>query len=106
MNAPRAGIPLRPDYGAVRQRNVTSLVRAAIASGRAVFHPEHNPGRLAARTWPSDDGALFLTKAATSPASMTSASALMRTVVYDLLATLGPISAGAQLLQRGLQLDF
>jgi hypothetical protein len=45
-------------------------------------------------------------KAASSPAMLSTTPALARTIIPDFLAALGPQSAGAELLQRGLQLSF
>jgi hypothetical protein len=100
------GIPLRPDRDAVRQRNVTSLTRAALASARAVFTSDNNPAAIAARAWPNDEVAALLVKGAAPPATTASAAVLATTVIADLLSALGSTSAGGTLLGRGLQLDF
>jgi hypothetical protein len=95
------GIPLVPDRSVGRERNVRSLVLAGIAAARSVdSQPAH---RL---TIGAEMAAAFITKAATSPAALSTTTALARTVVQDFLAALGPASAGVQLLQRGLQLSF
>jgi hypothetical protein len=65
--------------------------------------------KVAAERWPDDQVTLAITKAATSPASLTTsgwASQLATTAVADFVGSLGPASAGATLLKRGLQLSF
>jgi len=113
MNAPtRQGIPLRPDPDATRERAVASLVRLALCVARNSGLPtaEQLPAaaRLLAKFWPNDVTASYLVKAASSPATLTSTTttALTRTIIADFLAALGPQSAGAQLLEKGLQLNF
>src|SRR5262249_19088055 len=54
----------------------------------------------------NDAAAAYLVRAASSPATLASTTALTRTIIADFLAALGPQSAGAQLLERGLQLSF
>jgi hypothetical protein len=57
----------------------------------------------------SDNECELVLKAATSPASTTVANwagSLASTSLVDFIGSLGPASAGAQLLQRGLQLQF
>jgi hypothetical protein len=64
---------------------------------------------VAAAMWPSDRDVIELTRAASAPA-MTNvvgwAAELAHKVVVDALAALGPASAAAQLMQRGLVLNF
>ena len=64
-----------------------------------------SPQEIATRMWPSD----LVLRAATAPA-MTStagwAAELVQTMVADGLRALGPASAGAQVLERGLVLSF
>ena len=104
----QGGIPLRPDPSAVRDAALTSLYRACTAhliaaSGlRSAY-----PGEVLARTWPHDRDAHWLvTKAAVSPASTSSVPALLQTALVDFLTMLGPMSAGSQLLARGISLSF
>lgn len=61
---------------------------------------------LIARNWPHDKDVELLVRAAVSPDSMTTTTALVETALVDFVAALGPQSAGAQLLARGLQLKF
>lgn len=86
---------------------VNALVRAATAhlltaSGSKAGYPSE----VAAARWPGDSDTLWLTKAAVSPATTGSVPVLLSTLLVDFLTTLGPVSAGAQLLSRGLQLSF
>jgi hypothetical protein len=87
MNAPPPrGIPLRPDMTAMRDGAVATLVREVILQGRNVLGDR-------------------VTRAAVSPTSTTSASALAQ-ITQAFLATLVPFSAAADLLERGLALSF
>jgi hypothetical protein len=61
---------------------------------------------LIARNWPHDKDVELLVRAAVSPNSMTTTTALVETALADFIVSLGPQSAGAQLLARGLQLSF
>jgi hypothetical protein len=104
MNKP-VPIPLVPDKAARRDAAVASLVRACIAVGMGAVDPgksatEHLKGMA------SDTTAGYLVRAASTPASLTTSTAVTRTIIADFLAALGPQSAGAQLLQRALQFSF
>ena len=48
----------------------------------------------------------MIVRASTSPTTLTSASALAQTIVVDLIAATAPVSAGATLLDAGLQFSF
>lgn len=103
MNA-RTPVPLRPDHDAVRKGLLKSLVRAVIShlsTSKAGY-----PVEFAEQKWPTDTDAHWLTKAATTPTTTTSAPSLLRTLNADFLTSLGPMSAGSQLLQRGIVLSF
>jgi hypothetical protein len=93
-----------------RERSVASLVRAALSIARSIGDGRAADGReaerLVTRSWSSDKTASYLVRAASSPATLTTTSALTRTVVADFLAALGPQSAGAQLLAKGLNFSF
>jgi hypothetical protein len=97
MNA--AGIPLRRDPAAVNRALLTSLARAAVAICRA-DHP-----RNASNEWPDDRVATLLTRAAVSPTS-TSNAAVLTEVASVFLESMRAHSAGAELLNRSLQLTF
>jgi hypothetical protein len=100
-----APIPLRPDPTALREANVTSLVRATVALGMNALDPSTLPGDYARRTWPGDRDLPLVLRAAVSPASIANTPALA-TVAAAFLQALVPQSAGADLLQRGLGLQF
>jgi hypothetical protein len=95
----RTPIPLRPDPQALQVRAVRSLARAAIAAATHKLNPQRS------RLWRDDADVQYLLRAATSPASLTSASALVP-VTQQFLASLQPLSAGAQLLDMGIGLSF
>jgi hypothetical protein len=98
-------IPLRLDPDEARERSVTSLVRAGISIARNVGRPPAEAERLVTRAW-TDTAAAYLVRAASSPATLATTTALTRTIIADFLAALGPASAGVQLLEKGLQLSF
>src|SRR5262245_57410666 len=91
---------------AARERSVASLVRAGLCVARCRDEGLPAAERLLAKSWSNDAAASFLVRAASSPAMLTSTTALTRTIIADFLAALGPTSAGAQLLEKGLQLSF
>ena len=63
------GIPLRPDENAIRDRAVTSLVRACIATGISSLDKQTHPQAYAKQTW--DDHVVdMVLRAAVSPASL------------------------------------
>jgi hypothetical protein len=106
MNPRPQGIPLRADPDVARERSVVSLVRAGLSIARTVGQGLPAAERLLARTWSNDATAAYLVRAAGSPATLSTTTALTRTIIADFLAALGPQSAGAQLLEKGLQLSF
>ena len=77
-------IPLRPDAGALRRANVTALTKACIRAAVATFE----------------------TRGAVAPTTLTTASSSLRTVVADFIEALSPASAGAALLEQGLQVTL
>jgi Phage capsid family len=80
---PRQGIPLRPDWHAQRDATVGALVRSIVGYGRtALAH-----------------------RAATAPTMTTDATALSQATAA-FLSTLVGYSAAADLLQRGIALQF
>jgi hypothetical protein len=94
-------IPLRPDRDAVRDAAVLSLTRAAVAIGAKAI--SRNPGNDALG---DDRTAQLIFRAAVSPTSTASAGAALVAVTQAFLAELTPVSAGAVLFARGLQLAF
>jgi hypothetical protein len=105
MNAP-SPIPLRADIGAIRRRNVAAFVRVCIAGAIAKLEMRHDERAILKEHWPDDSIAPLILRAATSPATLTGTPALAATIMSDIVSTLGPASAGARLLQSGLQLSF
>jgi Phage capsid family len=108
MNAPRpAGIPLRADPDFARRATTKSLIRACAAHLMAASNSDLGyPHEVVERTWPGDTDAHWLTKTALNPASTTSVPVLLQTALADFLIMLGPASAGAVLLSRGISLSF
>jgi hypothetical protein len=86
---------------------VRPLVRACIATGltamdRRTFSAADHIRRLG---WTDDRDMALVLRAATNPASLTNTPQLAR-MAYKFLDTLVGISAGADLLARGIRLDF
>jgi len=111
MTRPPYAIPLRPDFAAARDRPSASLVRACLAMARSV----HDRDRLGAaetarRAWSDDRATLEIVQRAVSSAATSTtsgwASQLAATAVADLISTLGPASAGSQLIAQALNLEF
>lgn len=90
---------------------VDVLCRAALAVAHGKINPA-TPARDFVRTrWGSGDegrSVEMLVRAASAPASTSAAgwAAELTQLSYALLRVLAPVSAGAALLQRGIQLDF
>jgi hypothetical protein len=94
---------------AVRDRTGQSLVRSVIAFALEEIGHTHGPEARAKALWPRDEAAALVTRSAVVPAdTVTSgwASQLAQTVIPDFISSLAPVSAGAQLLSRGLQFSF
>ena len=95
-----------------RERAATSLARAVLAEARSTFEMNRvgAAARIVKSAWPDDRRALALvTRAASAPAMTTTtgwAAELAITRIEDALAPFGPLSVGAQLLQRGTVLSF
>jgi len=98
-------VPLRPDPAAIEDGAMRSLVRSAIAIGINATDVSTLPGEFARRTWPSDRELPLILRAAIAPTTTDSAPALT-VAVQALLSALVPQSAGADLLRRGLSLEF
>jgi Phage capsid family len=104
-------LPLRVDHVALRNRagSNRTLARAVAALAMAEIDGLTFAGDLAERVWPDDHNVGLVLRAATTPA-MTStptwAGSLAATVLSDFIVAMGPASAGAALLARGLQLTF
>jgi hypothetical protein len=108
MAAERRPIPLRPDPDLLRADTLTSLARAIIAKATACLgqlRERDEPAILRAR-FPNDQAAITVLRAVSSPLTTTATTALLQTVVADIVASIGPIGAGARLLRSGLMLSF
>jgi hypothetical protein len=97
-------IPLRPDPTASRDAAVASLTRAAIATGLGAID-KARPVSEHARRWADDRGMELVLRAASSPATLAGNPALAH-IAVAFLDALTQLSAGADLLQRGLALNF
>ena len=99
--------PLRPDYSAVRRNAEERFTRAVVAELLG-YVQKTDPEKIIERNW-SDAGISMVLRAATQPASLSASTwgeQLAGTSTADILATLGPPSAGVVLLQRGFQLQL
>jgi hypothetical protein len=99
-------IPLRADPAALVSRNVTGLARAVIAKAVARIERRNDDATILRARWPDDPLAPLVLRAASRPFTLTTDAALGRSVVADLISTIGPIGAGARLLQAGMSLVF
>jgi hypothetical protein len=108
-----APLPIRVDKAALRERAMTSLVRACVAQASRVFERD-SKGRmpdaadvLARRGW-RDELAAMLVRGATAPATTTTAgwAQELTRVSLALLDALIPMSAAAQVLSEGWNLSF
>jgi hypothetical protein len=103
----RQGIPLRGDYSATQRAALDSLVRAAFAQANAALNNSVFAADVVREHWPDDRTAALLTRAASTPHSLTDpAVAPLLATSWALLAALTPVSAAAALLNRSLQLSF
>jgi len=85
---------------------VIGLVRAVIAKAAAKIERREDIATILRGRWPDDPIAPLVLRAASTPATLTNTAALGRSIVADLIATIGPVGAGAQLLQSGLRFVF
>jgi hypothetical protein len=106
MNTPRpSGIPLRPDPLALREGAISTLVRAVIAVGLGTLDKTIPPAEYARRHWNDRSILDLIRRAPTTPTTIASAAPLAH-VAVALLEALVPQSAGADLLMRGIGLNF
>jgi hypothetical protein len=99
------GIPLRPDPAALMSRSVSSVARAIIVKAAAKYERRRDEAAILKERFDDPTASLIL-RAAMSPNSLATTTALSHTVVADLISTIGPVGAGARLLQAGLKLTF
>jgi hypothetical protein len=102
---PRQGIPLRFDPLAARDEAVRSLVRAVIATALGALDSMTRPAEIARSKWGDDRALDLVLRAAVSPTSLAGTPQLAQVAVAFLKA-LVPASAGADLLARGIGLNF
>jgi hypothetical protein len=98
-------VPLRPDPEAVQTNAVRSLMRGVIALGLHALDRRTLPADYAARTWPHDAEVHLVLRAAVNPTFVADVPGVAR-FTQAFLTALGPQSAGAELLSRGLALRF
>lgn len=109
MNTRPNPIPLRPDPAAIAEATISALVRTCIASARHQLDRSVAPAEFARRTWGDEAAQVqYLLRAASSPAQISAPgwAQELAHVVTIFLPSLTPLSAGADLLARGLQLSF
>jgi hypothetical protein len=102
----RRPIPLRADPCALRAETVSAFARAIIVKAHARLENRRDEAGILRALFPDDQSALFVLRAASPPTSTTNASALVRTVVADIIASIGAVGAGARVLQSSLLLSF
>jgi hypothetical protein len=105
MNIQRPFLP-SDRYAATAPRPSDALIRA-IAAECIAFAGGGSPDVVLKERWPRDEVARsFITRAATTPTTTTTANALLTTATGDMLLSIGPQSAASQLFAQGLMLDF
>ncbi|MGB8529357.1 MAG: hypothetical protein WCD75_21450, partial [Rhodoplanes sp.] len=80
--------------------------RVAIAKAVAGTERRSDDMAILKERFPDDPIAPLVLRAASQPAMLATDTALGRSVVADLIATIGPGGAGTRVLQSGLQLTF
>jgi hypothetical protein len=99
-------IPLRPDPTAILTRSVSAVARAVVVMAATKFEGRKDEVAILKQRFPDDPTALLVLRAASHPASLATTAALGHSIVSDLIATIGPVGAGARLLRSGLRLVF
>jgi hypothetical protein len=102
---PRAEIPLRPDPIALAHNAVASLVRAAAAIGLGELDKTVRASEHARRRFGEDRNLDLVLRAAVTPTTLAGTPALAH-ITVAFLDALVPLSAGADLLGRGIGLNF
>jgi hypothetical protein len=91
----------RGEQPSFRHDFAQSIVRAAVAHGLARINKEISPVEHAAHMWPNDADVQLVLRAASPPADMTSAAALVQ-ITLAILPLLQGFSAATVLFGRGL----
>jgi len=89
-----------------RDRPATHVWRAAAAHLRAAITRNTSPREIARELWHDDQPTQLILRAATGPATTTGsgwADAIAQHAVRDVISTITTLSAGAEVLSRGLQ---
>jgi hypothetical protein len=105
----RTPIPLRPDPHALDCWAVGTLTRSVIALANSKLSPGVRLSEFTARRWGDEARSVdWLTRAAVNPAATTTPSwaAELAQVSKVFVASLVGVSAGADLLRRGLAISF
>jgi hypothetical protein len=91
---------------AVGPRPSDSLIRA-IAAECIAAAGGGSPDVVLRERWPRDEAAKsFITRAASTPTTTSTANALLTTAAADMLLSIGPQSAASLLMAQGLMLNF
>ena len=98
-------LPLKPDPDAARNQAVRSLTRAAITTGLAALDRGIRPARFAQETWPQDNDVALVPRSSSGLLTRDDAPALLA-ISTAFLSALVPMSAGADLFNRSLNLSF
>jgi hypothetical protein len=103
--------PIRPDYAAALRGGdaaFNSLARAALATIQGVRNSSVRSVEYAQKTWPDDPAPAMILRAALQPAltSNPTWAGTFAQVAVAFVDAMVPLSAGAALLQRSLQLSF
>ena len=101
----------RPVDLGLRRQIATPLVRAILATAHASHRGgDRNVERIVRQLWPRDEATLaIVTKTASAPATTTTtgwSAELGQNVISELLVSLGPASAGSELLRRATVLSL
>src|SRR5262249_31347754 len=100
----RQGITYRTDPQAEQEAALSSLVRACISVGLSKFDRNTTASDIARKTW-ADRSVDLILRAAVSPSTLSNTPTLA-TIAVAFLESLTPVSAGADLLRRGIGLNF
>jgi hypothetical protein len=87
-------------------RSTTRSVARALASVMLAAKQQESAVKICTRTWPDDEAASYILRAAATPTSTATASSLTPTLVGSFLRALAPVSAATRLFERAIRLDF